>query len=97
MFSTEDIAVDVKIGKQTKEKQKSLSNLYTTKWRDQDVILSVCRANKFFGIVLTTAKKSSLTATQCEKSCKAKKWCVQFKIRSKQKKKKKVTPKMKVS
>ena len=51
-----------------------------------DVILSVCRANKFFGIVQTTAKKSSLTATQCEKSCRAKKWCVQFKIRSKQKK-----------
>ena len=67
-----------------KEKQKRLCFKSIS---PSNVILSVCRANKFFCGVQTNAKKVRSTQLNAKKVAKQKKWCVQFKIRSKQKKK----------
>jgi len=75
-----------------KEKQKRLCFKSIS---PSNVILSVCRANKFFCGVQTNAKKVRSTQLNAKKVAKQKSGAFNSKfVRSK---KKKVTPKMKVS
>ena len=69
----------------SKKKDKEKSSLTCISW--SNVILNVCRANKFFGVVQTTAKKVRWTQLNAKKVAKQKSGAFNSKIRSKQKKK----------